>query len=108
MAFPPCNQFEQRYVGDGLSVSLPSSATMTTASGTADQGPVHAATGAQFAIDGVLATVGRRVGTEVVPEPSVDQRVDDGVVIYVKAEDPSLRACLLDSASYDAARDEQD
>lgn len=63
---------------------------------------------AEFAFDGVVAAVGRRVGTDVVPEPGFDQRVENGVVLFVKAADRELRSCVLDTLRYDAGQDEQD
>lgn len=103
-----CDEFSPRYIGDGLTVSLPESAIGTAGESTADPGPVHAATSAEFTFDGFVAVVGRRIGSDIVPEQDLDQRVENGVVLFVKATDPDLRSCLLRSTHYDPLEDEQD
>ena len=90
-----CDGFEERYVGEGLFVSLPAAATGLTGQSTADVGPIHAATAVDFDLgDGVEVTVGRRVGSNV--------------VIFVEADSPDHKRCLLEGSRYDPARDQQD
>lgn len=103
-----CDDFKPRYIGNGLTVSLPETAIFTAGESTADLGPVHAGTSAEFTFDGGVAAVGRRIGGDNVPEPNFDQRVENGVVLFVKATDAELRSCLLGTAHYDALQDEQD
>ena len=52
--------------------------------------------------------IGRRVGTTVVLEANVSQRVERDVVVFVKSENEPLRACILDSTTYDRDLDEED
>lgn len=90
-----CDGFEERYVGEGLFVSLPAAATGLTGQSTSDVGPIHASTSADFDLgDGAKITVGRRIGS--------------GVVIFVKAHNTDLQRCLLEGSRYDPARDQQD
>jgi hypothetical protein len=103
-----CDEFTPRYIGGGLTVSLPETAIGTSSGGTAEGAPIQAGFSAEFAFDGAVVSVGRRVGTNVVPEPGFDQRVENGVVLLVKADDPELRSCVLDTLRYDAVQDEQD
>jgi hypothetical protein len=92
----PCDGFEERYVGDGLFVSLPPDARSLTGQTTADLGPIHAASSVDFDLgDGVVVTVGRRV-------------TSSGVVIFVEAEDQDLQQCLMSGSRYDASSDQQD
>jgi hypothetical protein len=103
-----CYGFVPRAIGNGLTVSLPPSATSTGGVSTADPGPIHAATSATFSLDGTRVDVGRRIGAEVVDEAGVAQRLVGDVVIFVRTDDADLAGCLLESASYDAAGDELD
>jgi hypothetical protein len=103
-----CAGFVVRDIGGGLSVALPPTATMTTAGGTTDSVPVQAGMAVEFSLDGALVTIGRYVGTIATPEPDVDKRIDDGVIVFVKAAVPSLRACVLAGTGYDDARDRAD
>ena len=103
-----CSGFEQRYIGSGLTVSLPPTATPTTYAGTADPGPVQGAAGAEFKMNGVLASIGRNLGHDNTPESDFAKRVESGVVVWVKASDAGLRRCLLDSTTYSAGLDQQD
>lgn len=90
-----CDGFEERYLGEGLFVSLPAAATGLTAQTTSDVGPIHAATAVDFDLgDGVEVTVGRRVGSSA--------------VIFVEADSPDLKRCLLEGSRYDPARDQED
>jgi hypothetical protein len=103
-----CSDFQPRYIGGGLTVSLPPAATPTTAGGTADPGPVHAGAGFEFNASGVLVTVGRNLGHDDSPEANFAKRVDGVVVVWVRASDAALRRCLLDTATYNAALDQKD
>jgi hypothetical protein len=100
-----CEGFEPQYIGSGLTVSLPRSATPTTFAGTADSGPIHASAAVEFDVGGELVTIGRHIGNVDAPEPGFDSVAVGGVSIFVKASDVDLRACLLASARYDAERD---
>lgn len=105
---PGCSDFQPRYIGGGLTVSLPPAATPTTAGGTADSGPVHAGAGFEFNANGVLVSVGRNLGHDDSPEANFAKRVDGDVVVWVKASDSALRQCLLDTTTYSAALDQKD
>jgi hypothetical protein len=63
-----CDEFTPRYIGNGLSVALPEAAILTSGESTADSGPIHTATSAEFTFDGFVAVVGRRIGGDIVPE----------------------------------------
>lgn len=108
VALGRCDEFTPRYVGGGLTVSLPEAALGIRSGGTTEWAPINAGFSAEFAFDGVVVAVGRRVGTNVVPEPGFDQRVENGVVLFVKTADPELRSCMLDTLEYDAIQDEHD
>ena len=103
-----CDEFTPRYVGNGLTVAMPEAAIFTSGGSTTDPGPIHAGTSAEFTLGSLVAVVGRRIGSDVVPEQGFGQRVENGVVLFVKAADPELRSCLLDSVHYDIVRDQQD
>ena len=103
-----CSGLQRRYIGSGLAVSLPPTATPTTGAGTADPGNVHSAAGVEFKVNGLLVSVGRNLGNDNRPEPGFAKRVDGDVVVWVKASDADLRKCLLDSTTYSAGRDQQD
>lgn len=108
-AVPPgCSDFQPRYIGGGLTVSLPSAATFTTGGGTADPGPAHAGAGFEFNANGVLVSVGRNLGHDASPEANFAKRVDGDVVVWVKASDAALRQCLLATTTYSAALDQKD
>lgn len=100
-----CAGFERRYVGGGSTVDLPKGTAQVSGEGTADPGPVHASETHDFVIDSSPATVGRRIGSEVVDEPLVTERVSTGVVLFAKASNEDLRACLLASMVYDQSKD---
>jgi hypothetical protein len=104
----PCVDFDLRYVGDGLFAALPSSARFAHGEQTTESGVVPAGAARTFTFNGNTVSIGRTEGTAVVPEPNFDKRVDDGVVVFVKAEAAALPSCILDSVSYDKARDRQD
>ena len=104
----PCDAFEQTYIGSGLSARLPSPVTKTTYASTADAGPIQSSAGVEFIIDGAPVAIGRTLGTDDSAEPNFDKRVNDGVVLWVKATDARLRACILPSVAYDRTRDQQD
>jgi hypothetical protein len=57
-----CSGFQPRYIGSGLTVTLPPTATPTTYGGTADPGNVHSAAGVEFKLNGVLVSIGRNLG----------------------------------------------
>ena len=103
-----CSDYQPRYIGGGLTVSLPPAATSTTGGGTADPGPVHAGAGFEFNANGVLIAVGRNVGHDDSPEANFAKRVNGDVVVWVKATDAALRQCLLDTTTYSAALDQKD
>jgi hypothetical protein len=103
-----CSGFQPRYIGSGLTVSLPPTATPTTYGGTADPGPVQTAAAVEFKLNGVLASVGRNLGSDNRPEADFAKRVDGDVVVWVKASDADLRKCLLDSTTYSVGRDQHD
>jgi hypothetical protein len=100
-----CAGFDHRYVGGGLTVDLPTGTTQVSGESTADPGPVHASETHDFVIDSSPVTVGRRVGSDVVHEPLVSERVSTGVVLFAKASNEDLRACLLASMVYDQSKD---
>ena len=103
-----CADFQPRYVGGGLTVSLPPAATPTTGGGTADPGPVHAGAGFEFNANGMLVSVGRNLGDDDSPENNVAKRADGDVVVWIKASDAALRQCLLDTTTYSAALDQKE
>lgn len=105
---PGCSDFQPRYIGSGLTVSLPPAATPTTAGGTADPGPVHAGAGVEFNANGVLVSVGRNLGHDASPEANFAKRVDGDIVVWIKASDAALRQCLLATTMYSAALDQKD
>jgi len=107
-AAPPCTGFVRRYLGEGLTASLPANATYTSGEGTTDRGPIPAGWAVNFQLADESITIGRRVSTQVVPEPNFAQRVDSDVVVFVKANNETLRNCILDLVVYDRARDESD
>ena len=100
-----CEGFEQRYVGGGLTVDLPADVNQVSGEATADPGPVHGGETHDFPVDSSMVTVGRIIGSEMASEPSVSERVSDGVVFYVRASSDELRSCLLASMHYDQAED---
>jgi hypothetical protein len=103
-----CAGFQQRYVGGGLTVDLPTDVAQTSGGATADPGPVHASESHDFTIESSTVSVGRRIGSEVVSEPLVSERVSNGVVLYARASNEELRACLLASMLYDRDKDVRD
>ena len=103
-----CADFQPRYVGGGLTVSLPPAATPTGGGGTADPGPVHAGAGFEFNANGMLVSVGRNLGDDDSPENNYAKRADGDVVVWIKASDAALRQCLLDTTTYSAALDQKD
>jgi len=104
----PCEDFSLRYLGKGLSTTLPADASATHGESTADLGPIHAGWAVEFELTAGPVTIGRRVGTTIVPEPNFSQRVVGDVVVFVKSESEPLRACILGAATYDRTLDEQD
>ena len=104
----PCTEFEPRYLGQGLSASLPDDARFTGGEGTADPGPVPAGWAADFELAEGSITIGRRMGVDIVPEPGFSQRVEGEMVVFVKSDNDALRACVLASVTYNRARDQQD
>lgn len=72
---------------------------------TADPGPVHASESHNFVIESSPVTVGRRTGADAVGEPLVSERISTGVVLFAKANNGDLRACLLASMVYDQSED---
>jgi hypothetical protein len=103
-----CAGFEHRYVGGGLTVDLPAEVVQVSGGSTADPGPVHASETHDFLIESSTVTVGRRIGSEMVSEPLVSERVSNGVVLYARASNEELRACLLASMVYDRDKDMSD
>jgi hypothetical protein len=103
-----CAGFEQRYVGGGLTVDLPTDVAQASGGATSDPGPVHASESHDFMIESSTVTVGRRIGSAVVSEPLVSERVSNGVVLYATASNEELRACLLASMLYDRGEDLRD
>jgi hypothetical protein len=97
--------FEHRYVGGGLTVDLPPGTTQVSGGSTADPGPVHASESHDFVIESSPVSVGRRIGSDVVDEPLVSERVSTGVVLFAKASSEGLRACMLASMVYDQSED---
>ena len=91
-----------------MTVDLPSSAAQVSGGGTSDPGPVHASESHDFLVESSTITVGRRIGSEVVSEPLVSERISNGVVLYAKASNEELRACLLASMLYDRDKDASD
>ena len=108
LAGSACVGFEHRYVGGGLSVDLPADVAQVSGGGTSDPGPVHASESHDFLVESSTITVGRRIGSEVVSEPLVSERISNGVVLYAKASNEELRACLLASMLYDRDKDASD
>jgi hypothetical protein len=103
-----CSGFQPRYIGSGLTVSLPPTATPTTYAATADLGNIQAAAGVEFKVNDVLVSIGRNLGHDNRPERNFAKRLDGDVVVWVKASNVDLRKCLLDSSTYSADRDQQD
>jgi len=104
----PCEDFSLRYLGQGLSTTLPADESATHGESTADLGPIHAGWAVEFELTDGSVTIGRRVGTTIVPEPNVSQRVVGDVVVFVKSDREPLRACILEAATYDRTLDEED
>jgi hypothetical protein len=100
-----CAGFEQRYIGGGLSVELPIDVAQVSGEATSDPGPAHASESHDFVVGSSTVTVGRRIGSDVANEPSVSERVSNGVVLFAKASNENLRACLLVSMLYDRLAD---
>ena len=100
-----CFGFEHRYVGGGLTVDLPTGTVQVSGGSTADPGPVHASETHDFVIESSPVTLGRRIGSDVVEEPLVSERVSTGVVLFAKASNEDIRACLLASMVYDQSED---
>jgi hypothetical protein len=103
-----CTGFVHRYVGGGLTVDLPTDVAQVSGEATSDPGPIHASETHDFVLDSATITIGRRIGSEVVNEPLVSERVSNGVVLYVRASNDELRACLLASMLYDRDQDMSD
>ena len=103
-----CTGFVPRYIGHGLTAALPDTAQLIGGESTANSGPIPASAGINLIIDGRPVTIGRRVGDDLVPADSVSERADNGVIVFVQAEEAALRTCLLDSTTYDQAMDEQE
>jgi hypothetical protein len=87
---------------------LPTDVAQLSGEATSDPGPLHASESHDFSIGTSAVTVGRRLGTDVVDEPSVSERVANGVVLFARASSDDLRACLLASMLYDHAEDTHD
>ena len=84
------------------------SAVGASSGGTGEDAPIHFGFSAEFAFDGGVVSVGRTIGSNIVPEPGFDKRVENGVVLFVMAADPELRSCVIGTLHYDAVQDEQD
>ena len=95
-------------MGGGLTVDLPADVAQVSGESTSDPGPVHASESHDFSVGSSAVTVGRRLGTDVVDEPSVSERVANGVVLFARASNEDLRACLLASMVYDRGEDLRD
>jgi len=104
----PCADLEPQHIGDGLSGVLPESAVLVSGEQTTGDGAAPAAAARKFDIDGASVSVGRRLQSSLSYESGFDERDDGDVVLFVKADDPMLRACIADSLTYDAMLDEQD
>ena len=103
-----CKGFEPRYIGNGLTVALPPNAVFIDGQSTADPGPIHAATSMTFGFGDVRVEVGRRIGGNLVDEPGFAQRIDGGVLIFVRTDDTDRAGCVLASLRYDVTADETD
>ena len=98
-----CGPSEEVYVRSGLFARLPPGTTLNLRS-TADEVP-HAEAGATLSIAGADFEIWRALqyGPDAVPD--VSGRVDNGVSVFVRAENPAEQACLLAGLRYDASRD---
>ena len=93
-----CAGFQHRYVGGGLTVDLPADVAQVSGESTSDPGPVHASESHDFSVGSSAVTVGRRLGTDVVDEPSVSERVANGVVLFARASNEDLDRAHRNSA----------
>jgi hypothetical protein len=98
-----CKLGEEVYVRSGLFAHLPPE-TKLNLSSTADEVP-HAEAGASFLIAGTTVEFWRALhyGPDAVPR--IAGRLDHGVSVFVRADDPVEQACLLAGLRYDASRD---
>ena len=69
---------------------------------------MHAAVEVSFDLGKGTVVIGRRLGSAVVVEPFLSERVEGDIAIYVRVDDDQLQECVLASAHYDRAQDERD
>ena len=98
-----CALGEPAYVRSGLFARLPPEATLDLSS-TADEVP-HAEAGATLSIAGATVEIWRALQYGPDAVPGAAGRLDNGASVFVRADDPVERACLLAGLRYDPSQD---
>lgn len=104
----PCADLVPQPIGDGITGVLPLGALLVSGEQTTGYDNAPAVTSRNFDVHGVAVSIGRRFESSVSNESGSDERADGDVVLFVKTDDPILRACIADSLVYDSVLDAQD